>query len=88
MTNLISNAYGAMPQGGVLTIKTEGSPVSLIISVSDTGIGIPKENLNKLFEPFFSTKQIGKGTGLGLAVTYEIVKMHYGDIKVESNADP
>jgi signal transduction histidine kinase/iron only hydrogenase large subunit-like protein len=88
MTNLISNAYGAMPQGGVLTIKTGGSPTSLVITVTDTGIGIPKENLSKLFEPFFSTKQIGKGTGLGLAVTYGIVKMHYGDIKVTSNADP
>jgi iron only hydrogenase large subunit-like protein/nitrogen-specific signal transduction histidine kinase len=88
MTNLISNAYGAMPDGGTMTVKTEGNNGSIIIRVSDTGAGIPTENLNKIFEPFFSTKQIGKGTGLGLAVTYGIVKMHYGDIRVTSNADP
>lgn len=88
MTNLISNAYGAMPDGGRLTILAGGNDSTLVIEVSDTGAGIPKENLNKIFEPFFSTKQIGKGTGLGLAVTYGIVKMHYGDIRVVSNTDP
>jgi two-component system, NtrC family, sensor kinase len=56
--------------------------------VSDTGVGIPKENLKKIFEPFFTTRQIGRGTGLGLAIAYGIVKMHRGDIRVESNADP
>jgi signal transduction histidine kinase len=88
MTNLISNAYGAMPDGGRLTVTTDGNDASIMIRISDTGEGIPKENLNKLFEPFFSTKQMGKGTGLGLAVTYGIVKMHDGDIRVVSNADP
>jgi signal transduction histidine kinase len=56
--------------------------------VTDTGIGIPKENMSKIFTPFFTTKKMGKGTGLGLAVTYGIVKMHRGDIRVKSNADP
>ena len=51
-------------------------------------MGIPEENLDKLFSPFFTTKQVGKGTGLGLAVTHGIVKMHRGQITVESNADP
>ncbi|MDH7606026.1 MAG: ATP-binding protein, partial [Melioribacter sp.] len=56
----------------------------LIIKISDNGIGIPPENLSKIFTPFFTTKKIGKGTGLGLAITYGIIKMHKGDIKVQS----
>ena len=88
LTNLISNAYAAMHEGGQLTLRTAGDEDSVRISVSDTGMGIPPENLSKIFEPFFTTKQIGAGTGLGLAVTYGIVKMHRGDIRVESNADP
>ncbi len=88
ITNLVSNAYAAMPDGGELLVRTGGDARSVWFSVKDSGVGIPKENLRKVFEPFFTTKQIGKGTGLGLAVTYGIVKMHQGDIKVESNADP
>jgi signal transduction histidine kinase len=56
--------------------------------VSDDGCGIAAEHLDKLFSPFFTTKQVGKGTGLGLAVTHGIVKMHGGHIDVASNADP
>jgi two-component system NtrC family sensor kinase len=88
LTNLISNAYQAMPSGGTLTIRTRGTAEQVSIAVSDTGTGIAKENLRRIFEPFYTTKQIGKGTGLGLTVTYGIVKMHRGDIAVESNADP
>lgn len=87
-TNLISNAYAAMPDGGQLTITTDGNEFQLQVKVKDTGVGIPQENMKKLFQPFFTTKQIGKGTGLGLAVTYGIVKMHKGDIKVDSNSNP
>jgi signal transduction histidine kinase len=87
LTNLVSNAVAAMPEGGTLTIRTRGQEDFVELAVVDTGVGIPKENLPKIFEPFFTTKQIGLGTGLGLAVTYGIVKMHRGDIRVESNAD-
>ena len=58
------------------------------ISISDTGVGIKKTNMDKLFTPFFTTKEMGKGTGLGLPLIYGIVKMHKGKINVESNADP
>jgi len=88
LTNLITNAYAAMPNGGTLKAVTSGTDDVVTITVGDTGVGIPDENREKIFEPFFTTKQIGKGTGLGLAVTYGIVKMHSGDIRVESNADP
>ena len=88
LTNLVTNAYAAMPEGGKLTIATSQLDGEVRISVIDTGIGIKPEHISKVFEPFFTTKQIGKGTGLGLAVTYGIVKMHRGDIEVQSNADP
>jgi signal transduction histidine kinase/Fe-S-cluster-containing hydrogenase component 2 len=85
--NLVANAYQAMPDGGRLTIRMRQDNGSVFLEFVDTGVGIPKENMKKIFEPFFTTKQIGKGTGLGLAVVYGIVKMHRGDIAVESNAD-
>jgi len=88
LTNLISNAVEAMPEGGMLTLSSRASNGSVVLAVADTGVGITKDNMNKIFEPFFTTKPIGKGTGLGLPVLYGIVKMHRGDIKVESNADP
>jgi signal transduction histidine kinase len=88
LVNLISNAQHAMPDGGRLTITLDGTDETVLLTVSDTGTGIPEEHLEKLFSPFFTTKQVGKGTGLGLAVTHGIVKMHRGQIAVESNADP
>jgi signal transduction histidine kinase/iron only hydrogenase large subunit-like protein len=88
LTNLVSNAVAAMESGGTLTIATEGDENHVCLIVHDTGVGIPPENIKKVFDPFFTTKQMGKGTGLGLAVTYGIVKMHGGDIRVQSQADP
>lgn len=88
LVNLISNAVDAMPEGGQLTVGLSRQNGQVVLNVEDTGIGIPPENLRKIFEPFFTTKYMGKGTGLGLAVTYGIVKMHRGDIAVTSNADP
>ncbi|MCE5268875.1 MAG: hypothetical protein LLG00_13430 [Planctomycetaceae bacterium] len=88
LTNLISNALAAMEGGGKLTIRTTGNEHRITIAVSDTGVGISAENMKKIFDPFFTTKQMGKGTGLGLAVSYGIVKMHSGDIRVQSQADP
>jgi signal transduction histidine kinase/NAD-dependent dihydropyrimidine dehydrogenase PreA subunit len=87
LTNLVSNAYAAMPKGGALTVRLQANEENISMSISDTGMGIPRDNQGKIFEPFFTTKDIGEGTGLGLAVAYGIVKMHRGDIVVESNAD-
>ncbi len=88
LTNLEKNAVEAMPNGGNLNISLDGNPSSVEINLSDTGVGIPKENMDKLFTPFFTTKEIGKGTGLGLPLIYGIVKMHKGQISVSSNAIP
>ena len=88
VTNLEKNAIEAMPDGGLLHVGVEGDPEEITFIVSDTGSGILKENMDKIFTPFFTTKEMGKGTGLGLALIYGIVKMHKGKIHVDSNADP
>jgi two-component system NtrC family sensor kinase len=88
LANLLTNAQHAMPDGGTILVTLDGTEENVVVMVSDSGSGIPEENLDKLFSPFFTTKQVGKGTGLGLAVTHGIVKMHRGQITVESNADP
>jgi len=86
--NLLHNAAEAMPQGGTLTLGTAAcDKESVLISVADTGCGIPKENMRRLFTPFFTTKPIGQGTGLGLAISYGVVKMHRGNIAVQSEAN-
>ena len=87
LTNLEKNAIDAMPNGGKLTITIGESSLDIIITVADTGQGIKEENMDKIFTPFFTTKAIGKGTGMGLPLVYGIVKMHKGQIHVESNAD-
>ncbi|HOX36954.1 MAG TPA: [Fe-Fe] hydrogenase large subunit C-terminal domain-containing protein [Candidatus Brocadiia bacterium] len=86
LTNLINNAVDATPKGGLVTVGVtmQSQEKSVEIAVADSGCGIPRENLSKLFTPFFTTKQLGKGTGLGLAIVYGIVKMHNGDIRVDS----
>ena len=88
LTNLLMNAYEAMPDGGRITIESGDNQDQVHFSISDNGVGILQENRSEIFDPFFTTKQIGKGTGLGLAIVYGIVKMHRGDISVESNSDP
>jgi two-component system cell cycle sensor histidine kinase/response regulator CckA len=80
--NLITNASHAMPTGGTLTICTKVKDTMAEISFTDTGCGIPKENLSKLFEPFFTTKE--KGAGLGLSIVYGIIEAHRGSIKADS----
>jgi len=88
LTNLFRNAIDAMPEGGTLKICLEDTVSDVIFIVSDSGTGIREEDKPKIFEPFFTTKGLGKGTGLGLATTYGIVKMHKGQITVETNNEP
>lgn len=99
LINLATNARDAMPEGGSLSIETEqvivtredikqfgyGVPgVYALISVSDTGIGMDRETLQKIYDPFFTTKEVGKGTGLGLSMAYGIIKQHNGYINAYS----
>ena len=85
--NLIMNALQAMPDGGVLKLRTFVENQELKIEVQDTGCGIPPENMSRIFTPFFSTKQEIKGVGLGLAVSYGIIQRHRGRIEVKSKTD-
>jgi two-component system, cell cycle sensor histidine kinase and response regulator CckA len=102
IVNLAVNARDAMPEGGKLTVRTanvtteesaqlayKGMPAAdyVRIDVADTGTGIPADIVDKIFEPFFSTKEVGKGTGLGLSTVYGIVKQTGGFVYVDSEAD-
>jgi PAS domain S-box-containing protein len=81
--NLFKNASEAMPDGGTITVETSYDGRNVHIAIKDTGSGIKKENIGKIFDPFFSTKQ--SGTGLGLSVTYGILRSHGGELKYESD---
>lgn len=82
--NMISNAKDAMAEGGTLTVSTKAVGDNIHIEISDTGIGIKEENIHKIFDAFFTTKDGVKDVGLGLSVCYGFIKDHGGDIKVES----
>lgn len=82
---LATNGIDAMPQGGTLTFRASSQHNRVVIEVQDTGIGIASEELSKIFEPFYTTKEVGKGTGLGLAVCYGIITEHGGRVSVRSN---
>jgi len=87
--NLITNASDAMPGGGTLTVRAlpdtlENGEAAVVIEFSDTGVGIPEEDLPRLWEAFFTTKPEGKGTGLGLPICRRTVEEHHGTINIES----
>lgn len=84
ITNLVLNAIAAMPTGGRITITSRQRDGMVEITIRDTGAGIPEENLKRIFQPFFTTKAVGEGTGLGLSVVHGIMKAHQGDVAVSS----
>jgi signal transduction histidine kinase len=83
-TNLFLNAMHAMPNGGTLEVSAERDGGDLLVRVADTGTGISPEDLDKIFDPFYTKAPPGKGTGLGLSICYSIVDQHRGSIGVES----
>jgi signal transduction histidine kinase len=82
--NLIVNALQAMPQGGDLKVRTSCEENQVLLVVEDTGIGMSDEVLEKIFTPFFTTKEVGQGTGLGLPVVHGIITSHGGSVRVKS----
>jgi two-component system NtrC family sensor kinase len=82
--NLFLNARDAMPSGGMLEVRTAAHNGSVEVEIADTGAGIPREHIHRIFDPFFTTKATGRGTGLGLSVSYGIIKEHAGKIDVRS----
>jgi len=82
--NILVNAAQAMTEQGEINVSTRADNGFVEMKISDTGMGIPEENLSKIFDPFFTSKEVGKGTGLGLNVAYNIIERHKGTIDVES----
>jgi len=85
LMNLLLNAVDAMTEGGTVTVAARAASSRVQIEVSDTGCGIPAEHLDRIYDPFFTTKPRGQGTGLGLSVSYGIIKEHAGTLSVESS---
>ena len=83
-TNLFLNAASAILETGEIRIKTYHQGQTICIEISDTGVGIPEENLKRIFDPFFTTKDVGKGTGLGLSIVYNLITQAEGSIEVTS----
>jgi len=84
--NLFLNGIEAMPEGGRLTVSIKQVNAEVLIRITDTGSGISRANMNRIFDPFYTTSPVGRGTGLGLSICYSIVKQHAGSIEVESIA--
>lgn len=82
--NILINASQALEEKGGIKIRTWCDGEQIYVAISDNGCGIPEENLGRIFEPFYTTKEVGKGTGLGMSISYEIVQGHGGDIQVAS----
>ncbi|MEP0009363.1 MAG: HAMP domain-containing sensor histidine kinase, partial [Balneola sp.] len=86
-SNLITNSIHAIEGDGEISISAKETEGKTIVSITDSGCGIPDEILNKIFDPFFTTKEQGKGTGLGLSIVYNIIKELNGDIEIDSVVD-
>ena len=87
LINLIQNAVQAMPNGGTLRISLTVKGDQALLQVADTGVGIGPESIGRVFDPFYTTKAEGEGTGLGLSVTYGIISQHGGEIWASSERD-
>ena len=84
--NILVNAAQAIEETGEIKVKTWNENDLVKIAISDNGSGIPEDIREKIFEPFFTTKDVGQGTGLGMSISYDLIKEHQGQIKIDSEA--
>ena len=82
--NLLVNAAHSIKKNGSIVVTTSQVDNSVLLSVSDNGCGMSEEVMKRVFEPFYTTKEVGMGTGLGLSISYSIIQKHHGEIQVES----
>ena len=82
--NILDNAQGAIKGTGDIYITAKKEGENIVVEFKDTGCGIAPENINKIFEPFYTTKPVGQGTGLGMSIAYRVIQAHNGKISVES----
>ena len=82
--NVLFNATEAIKEEGEIKITTKSENDYIVIEIKDNGVGISKEKLSKIFDPFYTTKDVGKGTGLGLSISYGIIEKHNGRMRVRS----
>ena len=82
--NIFLNAINAMPSGGTLDIKVTTIGDRVNVRITDTGVGIPPNELENIFDPFYTSSPVGQGTGLGLSICYSIIRQHLGSIQAES----
>jgi signal transduction histidine kinase len=82
--NILTNAIQAIPDKGIITIKTYEEDEFVVISIKDNGVGMEESTIKKIFDPFFTTKEVGQGTGMGLSIAFSIIEEHRGSIKVKS----
>jgi two-component system NtrC family sensor kinase len=85
--NLIANAAQSLKDGGSVKISTRRERESVVVEIRDSGCGIPSKSLSKIFDPFYTTKPVSEGTGLGLSMTHSIIERHKGSIEVQSDPD-
>ncbi|NJO87985.1 MAG: hypothetical protein HC831_02725 [Chloroflexia bacterium] len=82
--NVLTNAFQAIKEKGIITIGTCINSDKIVVKISDTGVGIKKEDIKKVTDPFFTTKRPGEGTGLGMSISYNIIQKHQGSIEYSS----
>jgi two-component system NtrC family sensor kinase len=84
LVNILTNAVQAIGENGRIVLRTVTGEDDVLLVVEDNGVGIAEEHLDRLFDPFYTTKEVGEGTGLGLSISYGLIRKHFGSISIDS----